>query len=373
LTRAHKVIQCERCFTEFPSKNELIAHIRLPASCDLREGKKSYGITQDIEAQLKKRDTSGLSDHEQWRNIWNILFPNELPHKNPCESPPTHTCGTVKPCRPINYSNNIQDFEPVHDNIATPVDLDEYERYMRQNLPRVFKDHVGHKIEEKLKEIENHLGLDILSMIRLCQGHLITEYRTGEPLNGRSHSAPSHLETHQVTRGHTTAFEIATPRMPLQPETPRTEPGIGFQTTPPDSETRPPIGFQGIRPSLGAHTASEPPNGVSMSIPQHPQYMYSTSGGQDLYWTCHVCSYNAEFCLCPRPFALHDNNGSPTMGSTVGNTAIGDSAMENSSPESAMPQLAFSPDSYSSLLEEQPQTCSFPSWDEFRGGPTDRD
>jgi hypothetical protein len=216
-----------------------------------------------------------------------------------------------------------------------PVDLDECQRYMRQNLPRIFKIHVANAIEGKLREIENSLDLDILSIIKLCQDRLISEYRSGAPIDRGSQSVLSGLETNEATRGQNIVFGgLTSPDTSLHAETSRAMPGARIQPTPPDSGTRPARSLQRIRPGQEVDTPSKPPKNASMGNLQHVPYMdnmYSDLSFARTNFCC--CPLEAAFCTCPEGFLLQDSNSNSTMSNsamgTVGNSAMGNLTMGN--------------------------------------------
>ena len=71
---------CDRCNTDFPSRKGLRDHQRLPKEemCDIAEHNPESGIDGPTSNKLLSRKrASGASPYVQWREIWNILFPDD--------------------------------------------------------------------------------------------------------------------------------------------------------------------------------------------------------------------------------------------------------------------------------------------------------
>jgi hypothetical protein len=275
-----------------------------------------------------------------------------------------------------------------------PVDLDGCERYMRQNLPRVFKSYLSQEIGEKFKEIETFLNFDILSMIRSCQDLLISEYRSRAPIDGGSQSVLSGLETNETTRGQSTVFGgLTAPDTSFHSEIPRAVPGIGIQPTPPDSETHPAIGLQQVRLGQNVDTRSKPPKNASVSNLQHtlcnvyPNLDFDSSSFGYCHPEAELYDYSTDFPLqsngnftMSNSMLRVDNSamgnlttdnttmGNATMGNTIiddspmtmgnspmGHMTMGNAARGNVRLEPEPPQSMFYPNRYSDMSNARPR------------------
>lgn len=90
MTRQHIVKQhkrddpsafvCDRCNRDFPTRKELRDHQRLPKEqmCDISDHDPESGIDGPTANKLLSRKrASGTSAEVQWREIWNIVFPDD--------------------------------------------------------------------------------------------------------------------------------------------------------------------------------------------------------------------------------------------------------------------------------------------------------
>ncbi|KAK2001484.1 hypothetical protein LX36DRAFT_688798 [Colletotrichum falcatum] len=71
---------CDRCNRDFPSKRELRDHQRLPREqmCDVSDHDPESGIDGPTMTKLLSRKrASGMTPEVQWREIWNLLFPDD--------------------------------------------------------------------------------------------------------------------------------------------------------------------------------------------------------------------------------------------------------------------------------------------------------
>ncbi|KAF6834591.1 zinc finger domain-containing protein [Colletotrichum plurivorum] len=71
---------CDRCNRDFPSKKDLRDHQRLPKEqmCDVADHDPETGIDGPTMAKLLSRKrASGLTPEVQWKDIWNLLFPDD--------------------------------------------------------------------------------------------------------------------------------------------------------------------------------------------------------------------------------------------------------------------------------------------------------
>lgn len=71
---------CDRCNRDFVTRKELRDHQRLPRDqmCEISDSDPENGIDGPTSTKLLSRKrTSGSSADVQWREIWNILFPDD--------------------------------------------------------------------------------------------------------------------------------------------------------------------------------------------------------------------------------------------------------------------------------------------------------
>ncbi|KAM0351796.1 hypothetical protein ACHAPU_002308 [Fusarium lateritium] len=71
---------CDRCSRDFPTRKELRDHQRLPKDymCDIADADAESGIDpQTATKLLSRKRASGTSPEVQWKEIWNIVFPDD--------------------------------------------------------------------------------------------------------------------------------------------------------------------------------------------------------------------------------------------------------------------------------------------------------
>lgn len=71
---------CDRCTRDFQTRKELREHQRQPKEqmCDISDHDPESGIDGPTSIKLVSRKrASGTSAEVQWREIWNILFPDD--------------------------------------------------------------------------------------------------------------------------------------------------------------------------------------------------------------------------------------------------------------------------------------------------------
>jgi hypothetical protein len=87
LYRRHRIpARCSRCGDVFKHLDHLNAHLRNLVPCEVRPEEPNEGITADIEKKLKSRKRAWPNQGEEgrWREVYQILFPNEeIP--SPCK------------------------------------------------------------------------------------------------------------------------------------------------------------------------------------------------------------------------------------------------------------------------------------------------
>ena len=74
------IFQCERCNDLFPCEQELKNHFMAVKSCDLQRPAPTDGITETIAKRLRSRKKTHReqSEEERWKEIYGILFPNQI-------------------------------------------------------------------------------------------------------------------------------------------------------------------------------------------------------------------------------------------------------------------------------------------------------
>jgi hypothetical protein len=92
--------QCDRCWAEFPSRDEFEDHdaaISLPTACTLNLSGHVEGMSERQYSKIiKRRNSRGAgAEIEKWQAIYNILFPSE-PIPLPCKS---HMDSDLTQCR----------------------------------------------------------------------------------------------------------------------------------------------------------------------------------------------------------------------------------------------------------------------------------
>ena len=87
--RCHLINQCQRCKSLFKSEAELDSHIETrEIRCDAIIAPPVDGITGKIKAvlQCKKKAFRGQTEAERWKQIYQILFPDDEEVPDPCKS-----------------------------------------------------------------------------------------------------------------------------------------------------------------------------------------------------------------------------------------------------------------------------------------------
>lgn len=116
---------CDRCNRDFPSKKDLRDHQRLPKEqmCDVSDHDPESGIDGPTMTKLLSRKrASGMSTEVQWKEIWNLLFPDDDDYRvQPFGMPYTpvqHSFSNPKvltPTRLLPRNRAFRVAEPVHE------------------------------------------------------------------------------------------------------------------------------------------------------------------------------------------------------------------------------------------------------------------
>ncbi|KND90802.1 hypothetical protein TOPH_04623 [Tolypocladium ophioglossoides CBS 100239] len=102
---------CDRCTRDFRSRKELRDHQRLPKEqmCDISDHDPESGIDGPTAVKLVSRKrASGTSAEVQWREIWNILFPDD---DDQMIQPYRKTPAIL--CLPVQRLTDCTEFTPV--------------------------------------------------------------------------------------------------------------------------------------------------------------------------------------------------------------------------------------------------------------------
>lgn len=108
LYRHHRIFPCQRCKTLFKSQDEVNEHQKEPEPCLLRETELGDGLTSDIVEKLKSRKKSdkNQTESERWREIYKLLFPQDLV-PDPCKSSSASLLNFIL-CTCLTRSNRLR-------------------------------------------------------------------------------------------------------------------------------------------------------------------------------------------------------------------------------------------------------------------------
>jgi Zn-finger nucleic acid-binding protein len=81
------VYQCQRCKDVFANDDELDSHIEADRGCNTKPTEHVDGITKKMKEQIqcRKKAFPGQTEAERWKQIYQILFPDEAV-PSPCKS-----------------------------------------------------------------------------------------------------------------------------------------------------------------------------------------------------------------------------------------------------------------------------------------------
>ena len=87
LYRYHLIHQCQRCKSLFDSDEELDSHIETSDRCDAIVAPPVDGITRKMKVvlQSKRKAFPGQTEAERWKQIYQILFPDDKEVPDPCK------------------------------------------------------------------------------------------------------------------------------------------------------------------------------------------------------------------------------------------------------------------------------------------------
>lgn len=133
LYRRHYKIHCQRCKQTFSDGRQLTIHEMAPEACELLDIKPPGDITTSQERQLKSRKHTHRrqSDEEKWREIYRLLFPNDIV--------------------PSPYPEYAEDFQPMG---AESRNVLEFQHYLLTEMPRLFTqaayEYAGQHIQDQV-------------------------------------------------------------------------------------------------------------------------------------------------------------------------------------------------------------------------------
>jgi len=83
-----KPIQCPRCWQAMDNSDRLESHLQASPVCDIKEKIMIEGFDKKQEEKLKsrKRNHQNQTEEQRWKELYNILFPedNEQDIPSPC-------------------------------------------------------------------------------------------------------------------------------------------------------------------------------------------------------------------------------------------------------------------------------------------------
>ncbi|KAK4164609.1 hypothetical protein QBC43DRAFT_300104 [Cladorrhinum sp. PSN259] len=150
ITRVHPLpIYCRRCGDQFASDEDLDTHSQADQACEAKRFDKPEGFSKDQERLLKRKRKAEASDEEKWRAIYRILFPDD-------------------------DENDIP--SPYYDS-EDAVGFDQYERYLRREVPRVVRRRLEISAAAIAVPVENELRAQLVDIIRSSQAEAFEGFR----------------------------------------------------------------------------------------------------------------------------------------------------------------------------------------------------
>jgi hypothetical protein len=84
LLRCHRIpIHCDRCSMIFQTESDRSEHLRQTAPCEVTEREHWEAINEDQRRQLSRRVSPKSTTHENWYQIYSIIFPGSDPPESP--------------------------------------------------------------------------------------------------------------------------------------------------------------------------------------------------------------------------------------------------------------------------------------------------
>jgi len=158
---------CNRCGNSFSTRAELVQHQQQEESCPRGLPDPQNGIDRDAVGQLLTRSRRiAPSEADEWREIWQLLFPAETKVMPSRETPlplwltvlsPTTSTNTRDPSEPPEYCAVIEHFE------LKDMFLESWESFTQQ-LSAHFKENNVPLVEEVSSRCKSHF----LTILELC-------------------------------------------------------------------------------------------------------------------------------------------------------------------------------------------------------------
>ncbi|PMD24540.1 hypothetical protein NA56DRAFT_548026, partial [Hyaloscypha hepaticicola] len=158
LYRGHQIpLYCKRCWIHFRTQEKLDLHLTVAAAdiCELKPGIALEGITGEQERCLRSRKKSSpdQSDEDRWRDMYNLLFPNEN--------------------IPSPYFESPQDDRSMS---LESSDIANYEKYVRRELPRLVRVNIEETVRRETQPLEEPLIGALVSVIQDCHDKVFRSY-----------------------------------------------------------------------------------------------------------------------------------------------------------------------------------------------------
>lgn len=188
LNRVHKVpVYCERCKLQFKTAEALKSHLIVPDTefCKLKEGPIPDGIGPELAIKLKsrKRSSPRQSESERWKDIFRLLFPEELVPM-PCKSTRILINSEASKCpslhSAVSKAKMYLGFDPIVDSTIITADESQtlsFGEFYRQELPRIFRAHLNATVNKKLKTLDDCFKTELVNMVKTCQSELASQWR----------------------------------------------------------------------------------------------------------------------------------------------------------------------------------------------------
>lgn len=180
LYRLHRTpINCPLCGSLFNAQEELNDHLR-SRTCEVQAPVPLKSITDEIEKKLKNRRKSGLSPAERWKEIYQLIFPNEQNVPSPCECFPTFplTAKTVQ-----KLADHHKDYGP--SDVLSPsgsefLETDDHEAFSCRELPQVFREALDVTFQGQLPESPEEFKCLLVARLNDCQKQVSLRYHSSQ-------------------------------------------------------------------------------------------------------------------------------------------------------------------------------------------------
>ncbi|KAH7395553.1 hypothetical protein BKA64DRAFT_61306 [Cadophora sp. MPI-SDFR-AT-0126] len=172
LYRHHRIFPCQRCNVLFKDADGVSMHLKEPKGCEPNNFEQADGITSELYEKLrsKKKLQRDQTEVDRWKEIYKLLFPNEI--------------------IPSPYFEAVQEeliFPP------NPRELAEYEEYCRRQLPPEFKAALEEIINNELQPMKESIRSQLTKVVKDCQDRVFSKYRG--IVEGRAGTSSRSLES----------------------------------------------------------------------------------------------------------------------------------------------------------------------------------